>query len=113
MALQSIRKHAGDAKEQVYLHPTDAESQLQSQLQSQRHFCPEHHKPQPVSLPELNITKSLIGRPDLRIYKHIFPVLNYLLSMHLPRIAWTIQILIQICCLMKEQPVVSTLSAVS
>jgi len=33
-----IHRHAGDPKEQVHLHPTDADSRLQSRLQSRRHL---------------------------------------------------------------------------
>ena len=108
MALQCIPRHAGDSKEQVYLHPTNAESRLQSR----RYLCPEHHPPQPETLPEFTMPKLLICRPDIRICIYIFPVLYLLLSMHLPRIARMIQILIEICLLMKEQPLVSKLSAV-
>jgi len=100
MAPQSIRRHAGDAKEQVHLHPTDAESRLQSRL----HHCPARHPPQPVTLPEFNLLKSSICRPDIHIRIQLFPVRN--LSMM--RIPSTIPILIQICWLMK----VSTLSVV-
>jgi len=48
----------------------------------------------------------------MHIHIYLFPVLNFLLLMHLPRIASTIQISIHICWLMKEHPLVSTLSAV-
>jgi len=57
-------------------------------------------------------SKSSICQPDMPIHIHLFPVLNCWLSMHLPRIASTIQILIQICRLMKQHPLVSTLSGV-
>jgi len=53
-----------------------------------------------------------ICRPDMRIHTHLLAVLNSLRWMLLPRIASTIQISIQICWLMKEHPLVSTLSAV-
>jgi len=45
MAPQNICRHRVSAKEQVHLRPTDADSRLQSQLQSQRHLCTEHHLP--------------------------------------------------------------------
>jgi len=93
MALQRIHRHAGGAKGQVYVHPTNADSRLQSQ----RHYCPQHHPPQPVTLPELNVSKSSICRPDMCIQIHLFRVLNLLLPMHLPRMARTKQIFIQIC----------------
>jgi len=100
MATQTIRRHAGDMKEQVHLHLTDAESGLQSWL----HHCPERHPPQPVTLPEFNLLKSLICLPDIRIRMHLIPVWNFSMM----RIPSTIPILIQICWLMK----VSTLSVV-
>jgi len=108
MPPQTIHKHAGDAKEQVHLCATNADGRLQSR----RHLCPERHPPQLVTLPERNASEFSICQPDMRIHIHLFPVLNYLLSMYLPRIASTIQISIQICCMMKEHPLVSTLSAV-
>jgi len=111
-----ICRHAADAKELVYLRPTDADSRLQSQLQSQLqsrcHLYPENHWPQPVTLPVLNISKSSICRPDMFIHIHLCPVLNHLHSINLPMIASTTHISIQICCLMKEHPLVSILSAV-
>jgi len=53
MAPQRIRRHAGDAKEQVHLHPTDAGSGLQSRL---RH-CPACHPPQRLTLRTFNLLK--------------------------------------------------------
>ena len=41
MAPQIIHRHAGDATEQVHLHPTYAESGPQSRL----HHCPARHPP--------------------------------------------------------------------
>ena len=112
IAPDKIPRHAGDANEQVHLRPTDAESRCQSRLQSRRHLSQEYHPPQPVTRLELNVSKSLLFRPDMRIHIHQFHVLNYLPFIDLPRIASTIQIMIQICCLIKEHPLVSTLSAV-
>jgi len=109
---KNIRWHAGDAMVQVHLHPTDADSRLLSRLQSWVHLCRKHQPPQPVTLPQHNISKSPICRPDMCIDIYLFPVLNDSTLIHLPRIASTIQILIQICCLMKEHPLVITLSAV-
>jgi len=41
MAPQRICRHAGDAQEQLHLHPADPDSRLQSQL----HHCPAWHPP--------------------------------------------------------------------
>jgi len=103
-----IHRHAGDAKELVHLRQTDADSWLQSR----RHLYPEHHLPRLVTIPELNVPKSAIWRQDMCIHILLLPALNSLLLMHMPRIASTIQILIQICWLMKEHTLVSTQSAV-
>jgi len=53
MAPQRICKHAGDAKEQVHLHPTNPESGLQSWLR----YCPARHPPQRLTLLKLNLLK--------------------------------------------------------
>jgi len=98
IALQRIHRHATDAKEQVHLQPTNAESGLQSRL----HHCPVRHPPQPVTLPEFNLLKLSICLPDIHIRMQVFPVRNVLMM----RIPSTILILIQICWLMK----VSTLA---
>jgi len=63
MAPHRIRRHNGDAKEQVHLHPTDAESGLQRPLQ----HCRAHHPPQPITFPAFNVLKSTICLPDMRI----------------------------------------------
>jgi len=105
MAPQRIRRHAGDAKEQVHLHPLDAECALQSRL----HIRPARHlpqPPQPVTLPELNILKLSICRPDIHIRIQLFPVRKFSMMMRIPS---TIPIFIQICWLMK----VGTLSVAS
>jgi len=101
MAPQRIRWHTGDAKEQVHLHPSGAETRLQSRL----HRCLVRHLPQPVTLPELNHLKSSICRPDIRIRIQLFPLRNISTMMKIPSM---IPILIQLCWLMK----VSTLSVV-
>jgi len=93
MALQRIRRHAGDAKEQVHLHPTDAESRLQSRL----HHCQSRHPPQPVTLPEFNLCKSSFYPPDLGVRIQLFPEGNFFMM----RKPSTIPILILICWLMK------------
>jgi len=51
-----IRTYAGDGMGQVYLHPTDADCQLQSQ----RHLCPASHPPQLVTPLEPNIPQLTI-----------------------------------------------------
>jgi len=100
MVPQRIRRHAGDAKEQVHLHQTDAESGLHSRL----HHCPAHHLPLQVTLPEIILRKSSICLPDIRIRMQLIPVRNFSMM----RKPSTLPILIQICWLMK----VSTLSVV-
>ena len=50
----NICRHAGDAKEQVYLGPTNSDSRLQKR----HHLCLENHPPHQVTLPELNTPKS-------------------------------------------------------
>jgi len=101
MALQRIRRHAGHTREQVHLHPPNAESGLQSRL----HLHQARHPPQPVTLPELKLLKSSLCRPDIRIRIQLFPGRNISMMMRIPS---TIPILIQICWPMK----VSTLSVV-
>ena len=101
MAPQRIRRHSGHTKEQVHLHPPDAESGHQSQL----HLRQARHLPQPVTLPELNRQKSSICQPDIHIYIQLFPVKHFSMIMRIPS---TIRISIQICWLM----MVGTLSVV-
>jgi hypothetical protein len=116
MAPPTFLTHTGDAKQQVHLRPTNANSRLLSRLwsrfDSRCHLCSEHHPPQPVTLPEVNVSKSSICFPNMRIYIHLFPVLKPLPSIHLPRIPSTIQTLSQICCLMNKHPLGSILSVV-
>jgi len=56
-------------EEQVHLHPPDADSGFQSRL----HLRQAPHMPQPVTLPELNMLRSSIYRPDIRICIHLVP----------------------------------------
>jgi len=114
MAPQRIRRHAGDAQEQVHLYRNNADSRLQSWRHNwpECHLCPECHGHHPVTLPELNVPKSSICWPDICMHIPVHPPLNFLHLMHMPRIASMIQILIQICWLMMEHPLVCTLSAV-
>jgi len=88
MATPSIRRHAGDAKEQVHFHPTYAESRLQSR----RHLCPECQPPQLRTISELKVSKSSICRPDMHFHIHLFHMLNCLVLVHLPRVASLMQI---------------------
>jgi hypothetical protein len=92
-ATTTFRRHAGDSKEQLQL-------------------CPELHPAQQVTLLEHTIPISSILRLDIRIHIHFFPVANLQSSKHPPRIASMIPIVIQICCLLKEQSLGSTLSRV-
>jgi len=86
-------RHAGNTQEQVNLHLTDTDSRLPSGC----HRCPECHLPQLVTIPKLNIPKLSIRQLHMHIHIHLYLSLNFLLLMHLPRIASTIQIVIQIC----------------
>jgi len=104
IAPRRICRQAGDATEQVHLHPPYADSWW--------HLCPAPHLPQWVTIPELKVPKWSICWPDMRIHIHLVPVQNFPILMHLPRIASTIQILIQIRWLMEEHPLVCTLSIV-
>jgi hypothetical protein len=79
--------------EQVHLHPTNADSQLQSRL----HLCLELHPPQPVTILGLNVPQLSHCQPDIYIQINFFPLLRFLVMMHVIRIASMIQIVIQIC----------------
>jgi len=94
MGPQRICRHSGDPEEQVHLHPSKAESWLQSRL----HLCLARHLPQPVILLELNLLKSSICRPHIRIRIQLFLVRNFSMMMRIPS---NIPIVIQICRLMK------------
>jgi len=104
----------GDGKKQVHLYATDTDRRQQCwwHLCLLCHLCPVWHPRHQVTMPDPNVPKSSIYRPDLRIHILLFPVLSSLLLMHMPWIASTIWILIQIFGMMKENPLVSTLSAV-
>jgi len=64
------------------------------------------------AMKNVKVPKSTVCLPDMRIYKLLFPTLIFSILMHMPRIASAIKILFQICGLMREHPLVSTLSAV-
>jgi len=90
MARQSICRHAGDRKEQINLHPPDAKCGLRSWL----HISAAWHRPhlpQPVTLPELNLLKLSICRPDIGIHRQLFPMKHFLQMLRIPS---TIPILI-------------------
>jgi hypothetical protein len=95
MAWQRICRHAGDAKQQVDLPPSDAECGLQRSL----HHHPARYPRQLVTLPELNRSKTSICRPDIPNRIQLFPVRK--LS-KMTRIPSTIPMLIQICWLMMD-----------
>jgi hypothetical protein len=82
-------RQAGDAKEQVNLHLTDAENRLQSRLC----LCPACHPTQLVTILEINILKSSRCQPDILIGIQLSRVRNFFMMMRIPS---TIPILIQI-----------------
>jgi hypothetical protein len=99
MAPQTIRRHAGDRKEQVHLHLHNAESGLPSRL----HYVPECLLLQPLPPTDITFLKLSTCRPDIRIHIPFFHVRKFSTML---RTLITIPILIQICWLMT----VSTLS---
>jgi len=102
--LQTYRRH----KEQVHLRPTDTDS-WHEKWQT---LCPERHPHHSVTMRELKVPKFTICLLDVCIDMLLIPTLNLSMCMHMPRIASTIKFIIQICSLMMEHPLVSTLSAV-
>ena len=108
MAQQRICRHTGGAKAWVHLDPSDSDSRHMTR----RHIHPKCHLCHPVTLRELTLPKSKVYHPDMYIHILHFPALNFSIVMHMPRIASTIQIIFQICWLLQEHPLVSTLSAV-
>jgi len=107
IAQHKIPKHAGGAEAWVQLHQSD----LDSWHQNWHHIRPERHLGHSVIMRELMYPKSKVCHRDMCIYILLFPVLNFSILMHMPRIASVTMISIQICGLMKEHPLVSTLSA--
>jgi len=57
------------------------------------------------------VPKSQICPPDMNINMLPLLALNFSIMIHMPRIANMMKILFQICGMMKEHPLVSTLSA--
>jgi len=95
-----FRRHTGGTKEQVDL------------LQNRRHLCPERQMCRLVKTEEHKVPQWRVCLEDMYIFILLFPTLNFSILMHMPRIASAIKILFQICWLMKEHPLVSTLSPV-
>jgi len=108
MALQSIQRHTGGTKEWVHLCPaiTDSLHQNRHHLRLECHLC------HPAIMRELKCPESTICHPDMCIYILLFPSFTVSIIMHMLRITSTIQIIIHICWLMKDHPLVSTLPAV-
>jgi len=102
-----IPRHGGDAKIRVHLRPNDSDRLHQNwpRIYVKRHLF---HL---VTMRQLTYPKSKVCHPDICIYILLLSVLNFEILMHTPRITSVIKILIQICWLMKEHPLVSTLSA--
>jgi len=94
-----IRRHAWGPKELVYLYLNG------------HHLGLERHPRHLVRMTELKILKPMVCHPDMCIYILLFRTLNFSILMHMPRISSTIKVLFQICSLMKDHPLVSTLSA--
>lgn len=107
MALENNWRDDGDANQQEHLPLADADSRLQSGC----HIFSHCEMPQLVNSLPIEVCVCSIWRPDMCIeFPHI-PGQNMWLSMYLLRIASTIQIFMQICSLITEYPLVSTLSA--
>jgi len=107
IAQHRIPRHTGDAMARVHLPWSNSDSWNQNQ----RHSPPKPQFIQPVTMSQLICPQSKVCHPDFCIYIVLFPVVNFSIMMHMPRIASVIKIWIQICWLMKEHPLVSTLSA--
>jgi hypothetical protein len=108
IAPETICRHAGDTKELVHLHGTNTDSRLHSQCILYTKWSP----PPLVTIPEFNYPTSSICQLVIPFHIHLIPELNFSILMHLPRIASTGQILIQMPWLMKEHRLVSTPSVV-
>ena len=75
------------------------------------HLRPTRHWHQHVKINELNVPNSKVCHPDMCIYILLFPTFNFSILMHMPIIATEINILLQICWMVKEPPLGSALSA--
>ena len=99
MAQQRIRTHTRGETEQVHL------------FQTLRHLSTERHLHRLATMQELDFPKSKVCHPDMFIYILLLPMLNSLNLRHMTRITCAIKIVFQICWLMEEHPLVSTVSA--
>jgi len=99
MAHQRICRHTWGGEARVHLD------------QIRLHLRPECHLCHLVIMRERQVPKSKLCHPDMCINILPFPTINFSILIHMPRIASTIKIFVQICQLMKEHPLVSTLSA--
>jgi len=109
LALQIIHQYARGAKAPVHIHPTNTDSRHQKQL----NLSPECHLCYPVQIRELKLSNSTMCHLDMCIHILLFPSLKFSIWMHILRVASNTQMLIQICWVMTEHPLVSTLSPVS
>jgi len=108
MAQHRIPRHAGGPKAWVHLPQSNSDSWQQNL----RHGHSTRHLFLPVTMRQLIYPKSKVCQPHMCIYILLLPVLKFSIMMHMPPIASVIQILFQICWLLKEHPLVGTLSAV-
>jgi len=92
-------RHAGGAKIQVHLH------------QIRCHLRPERHLHRLLIPMYVNVPKAMVYHLDMCIYILLFPMLSFSILIHMPRITSAIMILMQICSLMNEHQVDSSLSA--
>jgi len=77
-----------------------------------RHLHLERDQSQLVTLREFKVPKTTECHLDMCIWILLCPALNFTILMHMPRIASAIKILIQICWLIKEHPLLSKLYGV-
>ena len=99
MVQQRIRRHAGVAKAWVHLN------------QNQHHHRPECHLCYMVVMWDLQVRISMVCHPDMCICILLFRTLDHSVLMHTPRITTSVKILLLIWWLMKEYPLLNTLSA--
>jgi len=108
LAQHRIPRHARGANAWVHLHRSNSDSRHQIRP----HIRPGCRLCHLVWLRELMMPRSRVCHPDRCIYILLFPAFNFSILRHIPTIASTIKILIQICWLMKQHPLIITLSAV-
>jgi len=107
MAQHRVPRHPGDPKAQVHLNRCD----LDSRHQNRHDIHPKRHLFHPWTMRQVTHPISKVCHPDMCIYIPLFPVVNFSILIHMPRITSMIKIFIQICRLMKEHPLVSMLAA--